>query len=283
MDNIIEIKKYILFLKEELNLEITLHPLESEQLITTSELIAFNIHQNPHCLYIKTFPEAYEHCIKRQSKIIQKCKSGSFCGTCYAGVFEFIYPIFDSDSVTGFICVSGYRGDNYSPYIEKTSKDFSIPHKSLKKTALCLKNNLPDKNYIDTLITPLVRMFELAYIKLNCNTIQGTSIDHVIRYINRHYAEDITLTDICDELSISLSSISHTFKKVTGQSFREYLTSVRLRSAKSLLKHSKLSITEISYAVGYNDSNYFSCIFKSHTGMSPRLYRSSNTEMLVQN
>lgn len=277
MDYIVEIKKYILFLKEELNLEITLHPLGNEQLISSSELIAFNIHENPHCIYIKTFPDAYEHCISRQNKINNKCKTGSFCGTCYAGVFEYIYPIYDGTDVSGFICVSGYRGNNYNSYLEKTSKDFAIPLKNLKKTALCLKDTIPDKNYIDTLIIPLTRMLELAYNKLSCNATQGIYIDDVIRYINRHYTEDITLSSICSALSISLSSISHAFKKVTGKSFREYLTFVRLRSAKSLLKHSKLSITEISYAVGYNDSNYFSCIFKTHTGMSPRLYRTKNT------
>ena len=93
MENIInEIKNYILFLKKDCKLEITLHPYENEHLISNSELISFNIHENPHCIYIKTFPDAYRHCICRQDKIMYKCKTGSFCGTCYAGVREFVYP-----------------------------------------------------------------------------------------------------------------------------------------------------------------------------------------------
>ena len=49
MDDIIAIKNYILFLKKECNLDITLHPWGDEQLITLSELILFNIHENAQC------------------------------------------------------------------------------------------------------------------------------------------------------------------------------------------------------------------------------------------
>ena len=277
MDNITEIKNYILFLKEKCNLEITLHTYENEHLISSCELIAFNIHGNPHCIYVKTFQNAHRHCIKRQSKIKDKCKNGSFCGTCYAGVFEYIYPICDGVSQVGFICVSGYRNNNCNSYIERVSKDYSIPIKNLRKTSLSLKDSIPDKEYVDTLIAPLIRMLELAYNKSNCNMTNASYIDNVIKYINRHYAENLTLSHICSTLSCSRSSISHNFKKRTGKGFSEYLNSVRLESAKSLLLHTKLSITEISYAVGFNDSNYFSYIFKSHTGMSPCLYRKKNT------
>lgn len=275
MDIIIEIKKYILFLKEKCNLEITLHPQGSERLISSSELISFNIHQNPHCIYIKTFTDAQNHCVSRQNKIREKCKNGSFCGCCYAGVVEYVYPIYDGACQTGFICVSGYKSDNYISYLERISKDYGIPLENLKKTAQSLKSDIPDKEYVDSLIAPLVRMLELSYIKSN-NNFKSTDIENVIRYINRHYAEDITLGSICSTLSCSRSSISHNFKALTGQSFREYLTNVRLQSAKSLLKHSKLSITDVSYAVGFNDSNYFSYIFKMCVGVSPRMYRKNN-------
>ena len=138
MDYIIEIKNYILFLKEKCNLEITLHPFGDEQLISSSELIAFNIHENPHCIYIKTFSDAQNHCVSRQSKIRERCKDGSFCGICYAGVFEYVYPICDGAYQTGFICVSGYRSDSYISYLEKISKDYGIPLENLKKTAKSL-------------------------------------------------------------------------------------------------------------------------------------------------
>ena len=135
---------------------------------------------------------------------------------------------------------------------------------------------MSDKIYVDILINPLIRMLELAYIKLSDIKCSANIIDDVIKYTNRHYQENITLNQICTIFSKSRSCISHTFKKETGQSFREYLISVRLRSAKSLLLYSNLSISEIAYSVGFNDSNYFSNTFKKYVGLSPSKYKNAH-------
>ena len=52
------------------------------------------------------------------------------------------------------------------------------------------------------------------------------------------------------------------------------INEVRLQNAKRLLRSTGMSITEIAYAVGFSDSNYFSSVFKKHTGMTPGEYRS---------
>lgn len=271
--SISEIKNYILFLKKECNLEITLHPYENEPLISNSELISFNIHENPYCVYVKTFADAHEHCIKRQSKVMDKCASGSFCGTCYAGVREYVYPIRDSASLVGFISVSGYRAPNYASYINRCAERFTIPQMNLDKTIQSLKTEMPDKAYVDTLIAPLIRMLELAYSKQNSTKSDNSTIEKIIKYVNQHYAEDITIEQLCKTFSCSRSYICHAFKAKTGKTFHEHLIATRLRSAKSLLLHSNLSVSEIAQSVGFNDSNYFSTTFKLHVGFSPMAYR----------
>lgn len=272
-NSISEIKNYIIFLKKELNLEITLHPTGDERLISESELISFNIHENPHCLYVKTFSEAQEHCVSRQEKITEKCKSGSFCGTCYAGIKEYIYPITNGEKNVGFICVSGYRDENYISYMSRCSERFDIPLENLKKSISSLKKEMPPKAYIDTVINPLLRMLELAYGKSHENNLCAGVIDRIIRYVNRNYAHDITLGQICGEFSCSRSYVSHNFKKATGQTFREYITYLRLRSARHLLENTKLSISEIALSLGFCNSNHFSGVFRSYFNISPRSYR----------
>ena len=72
MYDVENIKNYILFLKRECGLYLTLHPYGDESLITQSELITFNIHDNPYCIYVKTLDGVWQHCIESQNKVRDK-------------------------------------------------------------------------------------------------------------------------------------------------------------------------------------------------------------------
>ena len=274
MYNVENIKNYILFLKRECGLYITLHPHGNESVITSSELITFNIHDNPYCVFVKSFDGVWQHCIERQGKVIKKCKEGSFCGCCFAGVWEFVYPIKHRDEHLGFVSVSGYKSDKAGSYISRTSKKYNIPQIKLAVAYSSLKCDTPKKEWVDTLILPLCNMLELAYIKAEADVIADSDpIEDVLRYIKRNHTQKIVLEDVCKHFGYSRSYISHVFKKRIGQSFREYLTKLRLDDAESLLKYSNLTITEIALSVGFSDSNYFSNVFKTKVGISPSAYR----------
>jgi two-component system response regulator YesN len=64
------------------------------------------------------------------------------------------------------------------------------------------------------------------------------------------------------------------FAQETNQTFKDYLTEVRIQKAKELLRTTTLRSTDISYQVGYNDPHYFSSAFKKNTGFSPGEFRS---------
>ncbi len=273
MYDVTSIKNYILFLKKQCGLLITLHPKKDEHLILLSELINFNLHDNPYCIYLKSFPHVYRHCIERQNKVFDKCKGASFCGCCFSGCMEFVYPISNGNETVGFISVSGYKTGNATQYITATAEKYSIPIENLMKTYSSLKTP-PPKADVDTLIHPLCDMLELAYIKSNIDhKIEEDFIDLAIRYIKQYHTSNITLDDLCKHFSCSRFYISHRFKKFTGLSFREYLNNIRIEDAKSLLAYSNLSVSEISYSIGFNDSNYFSNVFKKQVGFSPIAYR----------
>lgn len=70
-----EIKNYILYLKKKCHLQITLHPHGNERLISGSELILFNIHENPHCVYVKTFQKVLDHCAAANAKLLKNAKT----------------------------------------------------------------------------------------------------------------------------------------------------------------------------------------------------------------
>jgi len=238
----------------------------------------FNIHDNSYCAYIKSSIDAQNLCTKKQNIVIEKCRSGAFCGVCHAGVKEFIYPINNNGTTIGFISVSGYKSDKAKLYISAISKKYNLPQNSLLSAYDTLKGEMPSQKFIDTLITPLCRMLELAYFKQNePKTHEPTFCDALVQYIKQNHTQNITSEDICKHFSCSRSTLSHKFNKHMGMSIKTYLNNLRIEDAKSLLKHSDLNITEIAFSVGFRDSNYFTEAFKKSVGISPTAYRKSRT------
>jgi YesN/AraC family two-component response regulator len=95
-------------------------------------------------------------------------------------------------------------------------------------------------------------------------------IEETVKHIQKNYMNDISLSDMAKKHSVSPEHMSRTFKKETGFGFSEYLTLVRLQKAEYMLKNEPgMSISEIAYACGFNDSNYFSDKFKKTYGVAP--------------
>jgi len=92
-------------------------------------------------------------------------------------------------------------------------------------------------------------------------------------YVNRHIAEDISVSVLAAESYMSASYFSRLFKKVVGIGCNEYIVHKRMKIAQDLLMTTPLPTGEIALKVGYNDKNYFSLAFKRNTGMSPTEYR----------
>jgi two-component system, response regulator YesN len=94
------------------------------------------------------------------------------------------------------------------------------------------------------------------------------------RYLNNNLQEPITLTTLTNMFNISKTQLCNLFRQKVNQSFVEYLTSLRITKAKTLILQSPdLLLKEIAQMVGYTDHFYFSKVFKHHVGMSPRDFK----------
>ena len=93
-------------------------------------------------------------------------------------------------------------------------------------------------------------------------------------YIQKNYADkDISLHSVAREVNVSPNHFSTIFGQETGETLISYITRVRLEQAKILLKTTQLRTSDVGYEVGYNDTHYFSYVFKKHTGMTPKEFR----------
>ena len=103
---------------------------------------------------------------------------------------------------------------------------------------------------------------------------QTTYVIHqAITYMKEHYAENIELQTLADELYVSTWHLSKLFKKETGSNFVDLLNEIRIGEASRLLLESNYKVYEIAEMVGYSDIAYFSRIFKKFTSLTPSQYR----------
>lgn len=92
-------------------------------------------------------------------------------------------------------------------------------------------------------------------------------------YVEQHYAEPLSLTDVSDHLNFSPGYLGAIFKAEYGIPIKAYLRRVRIARAKELMRDPTLNLTEVALRVGFEDISYFSQSFLEETGVRPSEYR----------
>ncbi|MCR2805622.1 response regulator [Paenibacillus soyae] len=92
-------------------------------------------------------------------------------------------------------------------------------------------------------------------------------------YLEQHYPKSCTLNEMAEQYHMSPAYLSKLFKKETGENYSAYLTKVRINKAALLLANTDMKVFEIASAVGYDDPNYFTNVFRMLHRMSPSDYR----------
>ncbi|MDQ8031253.1 helix-turn-helix domain-containing protein [Bordetella genomosp. 1] len=99
------------------------------------------------------------------------------------------------------------------------------------------------------------------------------SLRRVIRHLQDHLAEDLSLPQAAAAAHLSPNYLAHLLKKETGKTFVELLTERRMARAQRLLGQSGMQVAQIAHACGFADEAYFARRFRQHTGMSPTAWR----------
>lgn len=183
----------------------------------------------------------------------------------------------------------------------KIKKEKIIPFIFLEDTCIKVSNIINGvwddllRNDSETIDSKLVKRFDFSNfydnnsiesyyyyrIKKVCNALERKKYDKQInlvselqKYIQEHYYEDISFEEIAREVFfMSFSYLSRIFKAETGDTFSNALLKIRMEKAKQLLMEKDIPITQVAVLTGYNNTAYFTKIFKKYYGKTPGDYK----------
>lgn len=105
------------------------------------------------------------------------------------------------------------------------------------------------------------------------NTHHDEQIIKIQEWLQKHYRQVICLKDLAQQFDLSVRSFNRRFRNAADKTPLQYLQEIRLEQAKSLLKQSNLTIAEIAYEIGYQDTSSFASLFKRTNSVTPKEYR----------
>ena len=275
------IADYILYLKNEKKLYVTIHSHGDELTHLTGLLAPFNIHSNPYCVLVKSYPEQWNECIRHQKKIFEHIRAYGdeiFFGSCYAGVGEYIVPVCENGEIYGFISVGGYAGNLHKA--KSAALTYQMSYASLKEHfETYLSEQIPDYSEITALLLPLRYMMVAAYHEkpVTCASAHELVAASALTYLHRNFASALTLDGVAAYCGCSRRTLSAVFAAKTGFTVQKYIEKLRMEKARSLLGETALSVTEIAFLCGYSDANYFSSRFSKYFGMPPSRFLHTDT------
>jgi len=145
---------------------------------------------------------------------------------------------------------------------------------------------VPGLNHIETILSnintvtqikeqvQLILVSGLMFRDSRTNSQRAGILQKAKDYIDQHYMDpEMSLNQVAAFVNHSPSHFSAMFSHGTCKTFKEYLTDLRIKKARELLRTTSLRSSEISYQIGYGDPHYFSYIFRKNTGLTPTEFR----------
>lgn len=187
--------------------------------------------------------------------------------------------------------------DKVAAYVAQNPQDVKLFWRFYGTFVSLLKQNAPaDKNWNNCLteeeagakddpkaLIPVLHIMAdeimgKVYVRTHAYGNAKSIILEIQQYICAHFSEDISLSALSRQFTISEKYLSSLFKTVVGQNLVSFVNEVRIENAKQILKETTLSVQCIAELCGFNDYFYFSKVFKKKTGVTATQYRAQAQE-----
>ena len=117
--------------------------------------------------------------------------------------------------------------------------------------------------------------------KVEVRSNNDALMDRIMKCINENLSDsDFNVEKLTEQVGISRAQLHRKMKEITGISAGDFIRNLRLEQAARLIRENKINVTQVAYAVGFNNQTHFSTVFKKHYGMTPTEYQSASQAKL---
>lgn len=257
-------------------------------------------HENDYCRLVKSKPACFSHCVDVSNNNLRTflqsspaaCAEG-FYGVCYAGVREYVVPVFCDNVVIGAVIVGALRcaPERRKTTFDRLEREFGFERPELEAS---YRKNLRERFDDPELIRTQAGLWALSLQLLCEKHIARATLDHAIKqsdngrnangsklnqallYINNHISGHITVKQIARVCYCSESSIAHIFKEHFGMGINAFIIQERLSMTRRMLAQTNLPVSEIAAQCGFVSNKYLTAMFKRKLGVTPTQYRAQN-------
>lgn len=125
---------------------------------------------------------------------------------------------------------------------------------------------------VHTILNTLIQ-YSLAHEHRKKKQQLTDAVEHVISFVHAHYAENISIDDMLQDIPVSKYHFIRSFKRIMGITPYHYLTNHRITQAKTFLRTTEKAVGEIAETCGFSDTSNFIVQFRKYTGQNPLQYR----------
>lgn len=221
------------------------------------------------CLDIQAKLECYA---QREAKTVE----------CFAGLCETAVPVRAGDGVIAYlrtgqvILQSAETGERHRLIRQIQKRNIDVDHRAVEK-AYSQVPRMSSHDYQAAIQSLTVFSEQLSALGNDLLLAPKTNdyfhIRKVKAYVEERYATPLTLDEVSDLINVSSAYFCRKFKRATGMTFVEYLSTIRVEKAKILLRKDRFRICDIAFEVGFNSLSQFNRAFFRYTGYKPSQYR----------
>lgn len=243
--------------------------------------------------HLHTYPEGMcDFCrtVRKNADLAEKCLDCDRLGfdtcdktrkpyiyRCHMGLSEAIMPICEGEEIIGYMMMGQILGAGDRDLVEQAIEALPTKNTPERGEFSALLRDL--RSVDDRFVRSALNVMSMCVCYLHSNSIiRRKSDDFATRlrtYVENHYAEPLSVAELCRLLYISKSKLYQISLEAFGMGVSDYIRICRLEKAKRMLEETEKPVAQIAAEVGFQDANFFTRSFKRAEGVTPKDYRKS--------